>query len=259
MATLSDAGEEESGSEVPELSDPGHNLVVSGDRVDFDYDVGIFESTEPAALVAIIAVAEVDSRLLVAFPEGAWHRKKAKRAINPNSITKAVQVSLKPASAANREQPESSAFLKVWLGLLGREFEGQISFSLTEHAATVGFPQGADGSSVLPYAQALVAVAKDHYTFLSAESGGVSAPPGLGQAGDDNLQKRMVDLEAAVSGIQEGIKELLGSVQAKPSRPSALKALQRLSLSRADCRQLWILPLQLRLNRLAFPPGLWTR
>lgn len=212
---MMDGGDSE--SEVPEVSDPRNQLVTSGDSVDFEYELGIFESTEPACFCSIIVVAEVDSRLLVAFPEGAWHRKRAKRAINPNSIAKAVQVSLKPASAADREQPESSASLKVWLGILNPEFEGQVSFGNREEVS-VTFPETEPGVYVLPYAQALVAVARDHFTFLSAESG--IAPPGLDPV--PVLQQRVQQLEGAIAGIQEGIKELLNEKKTAP--PSALKA-----------------------------------
>lgn len=212
---MMDGGDSE--SEVPEVSDPRNQLVTSGDSVDFEYELGIFESTEPACFCSIIVVAEVDSRLLVAFPEGAWHRKRAKRAINPNSIAKAVQVSLKPASAADREQPESSASLKVWLGILNPEFEGQVSFGNREEVS-VTFPETEPGVYVLPYAQALVAVARDHFTFLSAESG--IAPPGLDPV--PGLQQRVQQLEGAIAGIQEGIKELLNEKKTAP--PSALKA-----------------------------------
>lgn len=118
----------ESESEVPEVSDPRHHLVASGDTVDFEYEVGSFVSADPSCTTAIILVAEVDSRLLVALPESAWHRKRAKRAIAANSITKAVQVAIVPARAVDREQPQGSATLKIWLGLLSPEFEGQLVF-----------------------------------------------------------------------------------------------------------------------------------
>ena len=211
--------EEGSGSEVPEVSDPRHHLVASGETVDFEYEVGSFVSADPSCTTAIILVAEVDSRLLVALPEGAWHRKRAKRSIAPNSISKAVQVAIVPASAANREQPQGSATLKIWLGLLSSEFEGQLAFPAGDDM-DIAFPIGANGEPFLPYAAALVAVAKDHFTFFSAESG-VPQPPGLGVPG---LDQRVTAMEGALGDIQKSLAQLLGKGGHQPEKQNVLVA-----------------------------------
>ena len=211
--------DEASGSEVPEVSDPRHHLVASGETVDFEYEVGSFVSADPACTTAIILVAEVDSRLLVALPEGAWHRKRAKRSIAPNSISKAVQVAIVPASAANREQPQGSASLKIWLGLLSSEFEGQLAFPAVDDI-DVAFPTGSNGEPFLPYAAALVAVAKDHFTFFSAESG-VPQPPGLGVPG---LDQRVTAMEGALGDIQKSLAQLLGKGDPQPEKQNVLVA-----------------------------------
>ncbi len=211
--------EEGSGSEVPEVSDPRHHLVASGDSVDYEYEVGAFVSADPACKTAIILVAEAGSRLLVALPEGAWDRKRARRAIAPNSISKAVQVALVPACATEREQPQGPATLKVWLGLLSAEFEGQLSYP-AEEELDVALPAGPSGEPQLPYAPALVAVAKEHFTFFSAESG-VPQPPGLGAP---PLDQRVAAIERALGDIQKSLAELLGKGDAPPGRKSALMA-----------------------------------
>ena len=77
----------------------------------------------------------------------------------------------------------------------------------------MGFPVDAQGVQRLPYARALVAIARDHFTFLSAESG-VPAPPGLG-AGDAELNQRMGLLEDGMAALQAGMQEIL---QAKLGR-----------------------------------------
>ena len=216
---MNEEGEEPSGSEVPEVSDPRHHLVASGDTVDYEYEVGSFVSADPSCNTAIILVAEVDSRLLVALPEGAWHRKRSKRAIAPNSISKAVQVAILPARPSDREQPQGTASLKVWLGLLSSEFEGQLTFPAEEELDVV-FPIGQNGEPQLPYAAALVAVARDHFTFFSAESG-VPQPPGLDTPA---LAQRVSTMEGALEDIQKSLAQLLGAASTPPERKPALVA-----------------------------------
>ena len=234
--------EEGSGSEVPEVSDPRHDLVASGDSVDYEYEVGAFVSADPACKTAIILVAEVGSRLLVALPEGAWDRKRARRAIAPNSISKAVQVALVPARATEREQPQGPATLKVWLGVLSAEFEGQLSYP-AEEELDVALPAGPSGEPQLPYAAALVAVAKEHFTFFSAESflnpQGLGAPP---------LDQRVAAMEGALGDIQKSLAELLGKGDAPPGRKSALMARAKPAPKASAAAN--VVVLQLKLYRL---------
>ena len=70
----------------------------------------------------------------------------------------------------------------------------------------------------LPFARALVAVAKDHFTFLSAESAGAAVAAGDG-AGPE---QRLAALEKTLQTVSDSLKVL----QSPPTKPlaSALKA-----------------------------------
>eukprot|EP00435_Cladocopium_sp_Y103_P073950 s91_g46.t1 len=179
----------------PEELGPRHNLITSGETVEFAYQAGVLSSLDPPATCALVAVAEVDGRLLVAVPEGAWHKTRRKRKINPDLFSKVIAVFVPCCDADQREVPDSTPSTKIWLGLLS----GCRRPSLLRHGATnsVTFPIGADGLMRLPFASAVVAAAKDHYTFLSADSGGVAEPPGLG------------GLESRFAAIEEQLQRLL--------------------------------------------------
>ena len=96
------------------------------------------ERTRPG--FAIIAVSEVDSRLLVAVPETAWHRTVSKRLLPRGALQKPVCVN-------DRSVPLPGEQLKVWLGLLKEELEGLVQYDL--QAYDVGFAIGEGGYTCL--------------------------------------------------------------------------------------------------------------
>ena len=190
-----------------EAADPRAHFVASGETVDYEYQIGLFDSgtnsegeSYPVCSVAI--VAEVDGLLLLAVPEGAWHKTKKKRAINPESLKKAVAVLVPCSSADDRHTPDAEPTTKIWLGLIASEFEVGIYFS--GEAASISFPVDGSGVERAPYAASLVAVSKDHFTFMTAESEKLEPPPGL----DTLMDQRIAALESGLAAIQEGLKEL---------------------------------------------------
>lgn len=203
-----------------EAADPRAHFVASGETVDYEYQIGLFDSgtngegdSFPTCSVAI--VAEVDGLLLIAIPEGAWHKTKKKRAINPEALKKAVAVLVPCSSAADRSTPDAEPTTKIWLGLIGSEFEAGLYFS--EEAASISFPVDESGVERAPYAASLVAVSKDHFTFMTAESEKVEPPPGL----DAEMDRRIAALESGLAAIQERLKELKPKPTAPTLRPKA--------------------------------------
>jgi hypothetical protein len=163
----------------------------------------------------VVVVSEVDDKLLVAIPEGAWHKTRKKRKVDPDLLQRPIAVLVPLCALSDRSAPDSTPTTKVWLGLLGAEFQDMI-FSDVGQADYV-FPLDDVGMMKLPYAPALLAVAKDHFTFLSAES---AAPqPGLSQAPQVIYEARMSALE---DGLQE-IKQLLSAQHPAAPRPPALR------------------------------------
>ena len=202
--------------------------MISGDYLVSDYSVGIFARTGCPSSVAVIAVAEADGAVLLAAPESAWHnRNKSKRCFPPGSFRKAVAVLVPAAHQEDREQQVPESSMKIWLGLAGPEIEDHISY--VDNPVDVDFPVNDEGLTMLPLAASLRAVAKDHFTFFSAESAVPEAPPGLASAGEERiaaLEKTMAGLQAGLDTPLENLvqkKEESGGHAAKPKRKSALK------------------------------------
>lgn len=208
------AGDEE--SEDPEPSDPRGNLVSSGVDLDFEYNVGVFTSEEPSYITEIIAVADVGGLLLVAIPEAAWHRKRAKRNAAPDSLTKVVQVVVPVVDSSDRNTPLGGPSLKIWLGLLKGDYEDRVAYGQTEEACQGAFPRDSLGLPRLPLASALIAIAKDHFEVFYTGESGQAPPPGLGDGGDPHgLAERIAALETELAAA----KSQLGGA----ARKSALK------------------------------------
>ena len=210
---------EEGGPEEPEALDLRQCLVFSGEGVNSDYTSGVLVFQEPSTSCAAIAVAEVDQRVLVAVPEGAWHKTRKKRAIDPDCLQKVIAVLVPCCAESDRSAPLGGPSNKIWLGLLKQDAEAL--FVADEGQAEIVFPMDANGVMSLPFASALVAAAQDHFTFLSAES--ASAPPGLGASA---VQDRLGALEEGVRQIQAGLAGLkppaaAPSLKARPKAKSA--------------------------------------
>ena len=195
--------EQELGAEeVEDLSARG-NLVASGEEIDYHYQVGVLEGEHYK--IAIIAVSEVEDTLLVAVPEKGWHRKKASRILPVGALRKAVAVVVPACLSGDRETPEAEPSFRIWLGLLGAGLEESISYEQLDVGGVEQFPPGDDGAPKAPFAKALVAVARDHFTFMSADSTGAVAP---GFDGPGQVEARLDGLEKGLAAIQEGLARL---------------------------------------------------
>ena len=147
-------------------------VCESENTINFSYPVGILSFEPPAQTCSVIAIVDVDGKVLVAVPDSAWNKKKAKRNIAGDALSKAVRVSVQSCRAQERDAPLGEPDLPVWLALLRPEYEELVVYEADEEtAAERCFPMDGAGLMTLPYAASLVAIAKDHFTFLSAESG----------------------------------------------------------------------------------------
>ena len=204
--------------EEPEDLGPRQNLITSGDAVEFAYQTGVLSSLDPPITCAVAAVAEVDGRLLVAVPDTAWHKTRRRRRINPDLLSKVIGVVVPCCNPDGRDTPDPTPTTKIWLGLLAAEAEAQVSYDQGQPALT--FPLGVDGLMRLPFASAVVAAAKDHYTFLSADSGGLAQPPGLG-----GLEDRFAAIEEQLHQLaQQFARPAQAPGQTMGRRPKAAAA-----------------------------------
>ena len=195
MAELEDEEEEGSarGSDLPEEFDLGLSFVISGIETNFNYPVLVLQDViDPEKHCECVAVTRVDGKLLLAVPERGWHKKRVHRKIAPSALTKAVRVVCAGCPAAARDEPEAVPTLKAWLGLLDPTLEALLT---NEAEAGLVFPLDAAGSPFVPYAPALVAVAQDHFAFVTAYEGG--------EAGE--MKVRMEKLE---DGLVQVLTEL---------------------------------------------------
>ena len=191
--------------ECPERSGPRDNFVFSGERVNFDYATGFLQLEADSALCSVIAVTEVDGAVLVAVPEQVWDRTKAKRVLPADALRRAVRVMVPGSIDEDRTTPEASPSFKIWLGVLQETYEAYVQFGDEEPIETAyDFPVDTLGLVKLPFAKALVAIAKDHFEFATA------AEELFGAATNSAVEQRMVAMESMMKQVQASLLQLQG-------------------------------------------------
>ena len=152
---MAEGGALDGEEEEPETSTLRDNFVLSGDQVNFDYLPGIFDFPEPPISVAVVSLTLVDGKILVALPDAAWNRVKAKRQIPVDTLQKAVRVLVQSCSVDDPETPSGEPQLKVWLGILAEHYEDLALFGpeVEDREPQLSFPREDSGQLVLPYAQ----------------------------------------------------------------------------------------------------------
>eukprot|EP00435_Cladocopium_sp_Y103_P014703 s4063_g3.t1 len=210
-----EAEEEELGAETIYLR---AKLITSAEgEVDPEYSVGILAAGSGPS-IACIGVAEVDGKYLCAFPEAAWHRTKIRRQIAV-PFAKPVAVVVPTCAQDGREIPDHDVPMKVWLGLISEEAAMLVEYG-PFLVADVGFPVDTNGLQLLPFAESLVAAARDHFTFLSLSE----APPTGG-----GMENRLKVVEDGLGKLQSTLDAFLAqqssakSKEAVRKRPSALR------------------------------------
>lgn len=190
---------------------------------DQDYPVGLFEvePIEGLQAVAIILVAELDHRLVVAFPDTAWHRSVARRQLSSGAFQKPISVQV-DFTDRSLGAPENTFPHKVWLGILAPEFEDKVLFGPDElEEPDIIFASG--GPQVLPTADSLVAAFETHFFFSSAVSGGDK--PAAASRRTSAVDQRLQRLEETVLTLVDSVKKLVPAEAAPlPKRQSALRA-----------------------------------
>ena len=229
------SGEEGAWEEVPEPPSLRNSLVVSGEESCVEsYGIGCLELDEPQLSIAIIAVAVVDGRVLVALPDEAWARRRESRRLPGGALRKATSLKVASCSLGDRGTPSQTPDLKIWVGILDPSFEAAVTYD--SELPEIDFP-GADEQQRVPYAPALVAVCQDHFTFMTAESQ-PSAPPGL-----DPMEVRMAKMEELMMEMRQAVlgQPMTARPKPTPPRPPALRK-PRGSDGRPDYAQMAVPP-----------------
>ena len=142
---------------------------------DPEYSLGLFTvppSTEvEESKFCIILISEVDSKFLVAVPGAAWHRTVALRLLPPKSLIKPLSVAVAACTFEDRITSLEGVFTRCWVGYLSPTFEACVSILQDlDGGEAVGFWTEDESLQVLPFADGLVSVADDKFSFLTAES-----------------------------------------------------------------------------------------
>lgn len=216
LSDAADLEEEEEGVEqpVPDTTGLFENFVSGRETPNFDYSVGILESGLGYSRVQIIGVREIDQQALVAVPDAAWHRTRNRRLLPEDLLQRPVRVEVRCAVSTDRSAADDTASIKVWLGMLKPGVEDQVIYGMFEQDGDVNFPQDDLGLPKLPYAESLVAVAQDHFLFISAESGG--QPDG----GGGKVEARLASLESNMAEIlKDSARQSMAASAPQPSDP----------------------------------------
>ncbi len=187
-------------------------LVAFADaKVTFDYPLCCFRPDEFIAgpSVRLILVTKIENSYLGAVPQSAWDRLVAKRALPRNFLSKAVRVLVKNCREDDRSSAGDSDSV-LWLGFIGADYSGAIELSNPEsEAVEIDF-----GEDPLPYADALVHVAQDHFAFFSAEEGAEEVP--AQESGSEKLAERVGHLEIMIQNLNATMASLVPTTPGTP-------------------------------------------
>ena len=170
------------------------NLLYRGNRTHLPIRVGALPCSEAGESTAIIGIAELGGRFIVAVPGLVWNRKIAKRKIEKTALGKALSVDVVAAAPDDPHVATPEVNLRVWVGILAMGEEANVVFPGGD--VTYDF-----GGGLLPYPDALVKVADDQFAFTTAESGG----------GGEGMFKRMAAVESGLSDMKGMLQQLLRS------------------------------------------------
>lgn len=180
--------------------------------------------------INLIPVAEIEGSLLVAVPHSAWDRKVADRMSPRRALTRVVSVEVlialaeTPNEVLHDEEP-----MRLWVGFLEKGLATRVvGEELEEVSADIVVGRGTD-EAVVPYHGALLELAREHFAFHTAESGGPEE-----EAKEEDLKQKLLSMEAVMVEMQQSIAKLVGGpskpatgasshVDPKPKRKSALK------------------------------------
>ena len=189
--------------ERPLLAGDEPPWVHSGGETNFDFPFGklVSEVGAGSPSVRICFVGELENRILACIPASAWNRKTNKRALAPGLLTKPMSVQILACGQLDRENPSGEETMKVWLGFLETAAARLVEESTLDEDLDHEFEDG-----FLPYAQALVEVAQEHYSFFSA-----SEHPHVGENGSgvQDLASRVGTLETSIAEVLSKLDQIV--------------------------------------------------
>ena len=131
------------------------------------YLVAVLTCGEPPAVSSfqVIQICLFEGKTLVAVPASAWDRRISHRALPQQALSKVRLVEVQAARQESLHLADDEITIKAWVGFLKEEFVEQLEI-LEEFNCDYFFDEN---EGVLPFAQALVEVAQEHFAFFSAD------------------------------------------------------------------------------------------
>ena len=189
--------------------------VLVGERYtpDPEFPVGHYEFFETGdgcpdtRRIAIIAVVEIEGRVVVAVPHSVWHRNLSRRQLPVNSLTKPICITV-PFEDRRAEGDEEPPLVteKLWLGYLAPSHEEQVVFDSSGEGPDADVCFVAEEPSFLPTAEGLAVAVEKHFafTFVSASGGDTPLP-----SPTPTVDTRLQQLEASLTELTSSLKHLI--------------------------------------------------
>ena len=141
-------------------------MAQADGSVDHHYRVGRLALPKSEILMALIAVAEIEGRLIVAVPEEVWHRIVARRLLSPRALAKPSLCSVATCGLESRQLVGFEGLdIKVWFGLLHPVLGPDVDYVSEEE---IGDPLVRRGRQLCSL---MVQRAQAHFAFSTADEG----------------------------------------------------------------------------------------
>ena len=159
----------------------------------------------------MVAVAELDEKVVVAVPFNSWHRTVARRILPSGSLLKPLPltVDLVDRSLTAGEEPRHFETAKIWVAVLAPSFEACVVFE-EDAEISPDYQFSASDPALCPSVESLAAAYQQHFAFVSAASG--AEPARAAASGSVNpLEDRLKTLEQSVHTIAVSLQQLTGA------------------------------------------------
>ena len=229
---------------VQSAADSDVNPYVVDGEVQPDYRIGVVEvsSLPHKPSVQVLFIANIDERVLVAWPKSVWHRKAANRILPSGWVSKMTAVETVACTHYERSVPLEDVKMKIWIGFLAADLIESVDFTMEDCGVEYTFEDGN-----VPFAQALADAANDHFSFFSAnEASGENVVPQLSdQDGGDADEPGSPQVLSRVSRLEQMMEQVAANVAmlvsqqdppAAPARKSALRTSSSVLSSKAKAK-----------------------
>ena len=176
--------------------------------------------TQAGELSEVIAVCEIEGKLLVAVPFSVWHRSVSRRSLPAQALSKALVVEVGICPPDRRGVPEEEV-VKLWMGFLSPILRNSMQEAGDESVPVESFV-GGDFFGYLPFAEGLVAAAQEHFAFETGLESMDGGPAASGEA--PKLGARMAEMEEKFGTLDGKLETILQALEDRSLSPPKQRA-----------------------------------